>query len=533
MKTLYYSSRLVCTLFFFLGCSIGLSAQNDYISNSRIINEDRIDDLNGDCGILLISKHKDLVIYPVKTEKKDFQIKVDGKREDGLYEYRVIFDKDATRNPKLEISREGNVYKTEFTSVIKPDFLIAYLIEEVTNPIRMDDQTQPSDFVTDEKLAEIEFTTSIKDLQIACPIELQAKIEQKVNPSDENIHITSVIIPVATLEAGKSKMELAQKKYKDWFAKLENDENAAAEDANWEKLEELEQKQDAAEMAYSELTNLEVYADLTNRLSINIGDLKGKMKKCYAVLELVKTDTVIVDPYDAKITEGNRLFGIRKYKDAKEIFALAKNEQGANETQRRAAQTSINLCDTCIFYDEQAGTALREVIRIRKTGGTQQEAYQYVNGAIEFIQKLYHLNPSVFYSERIDRLERQLEKQPLFIMFTCVEWKTLQEGKALQGLEIWAYKGKQRPLSSAYNSDRKFRKMLDKQTADFELIGITDEKGVVELEFNRAQLPAGIFFRPQNDGKTKIEYRNMQDVMLQAEGDFTHRQVRMKMYTKN
>ena len=532
MRPLHYISKCVCTLILFLGCTTSIFAQNDYISNSRLINEDRIDDLNGDCGILLISKHKDLVIYPVEVEKKDFRIKVDGKREDGLYEYRVIFNQEATHNPKLEVSREGNVYKTEFTSVIKPDFLIAYLIEEVTNPIRMDDQTQPSDFVTDAKLAELKFTTSIKNLQINCPIELQAKIERKDNPSDANIHITSVLIPIAVLEEAKAKMELAQKEYKDWFTKLEEDEDAAGQDANWNKLEELEQKRDAIEIAYSELTNLEIYADLTNRLSINISDLKGKMKKCYAVLELVKTDTVIVAPYDAKIAEGNRLFGIRKYKEAKEIFILAKNEKGTNATQRKVAQTSINLCDSCIVYDAQAGTALREVIRIRKEGGTQQEVYKYVNGAINFIQKLYHLNPSVFYSERIDRLERQLEKQPLFIMFTCVEWKTLQEGNALQALEIWAYKGKQRPLASAYNSARKFQKLTNKQTSDFELIGITNEKGVVELEFNRAQLPNGLFFRPKDVGKTKIEYKDMQDIMLQTKGDFTYRQIRMKMYTK-
>ena len=520
-----------CVSFFLCG-TVVLSAQNDYISNSRIINEDRIDDLNGDCGLLLISKHKDLVINPVAIQKKDVQIKVDGKREDGLYEYRVIIDKDASRNPKLEVSREGNVYKTEFTSVIKPDFLIAYLIEEVTNPIRMDDQTQPNDFVTDDKLAELEFTTSIKGLQVVCPIELQAKTEQKVNPSDASIHITSVLIPIAALDEAREKMEQAKKAHDDWFALLGKDEKAAAQDANWDKLETLEQARDAAEMAYSELTHLEVYADLTNRLSIDISDLKGKMKRCYAVLELTKTDTVHVTPYDASMAEGNRLFGLRKYKEAKEVFLSAKNDKDADAGQRNAAETSIHLCDTCIHYDQLAGFALQEVIRLRKEGGTQQEAYTYISGAIGFMQQLYYINPSVFYSERIERLEKQLEKQPLYIMFTCVEWKTLQEGNALQGLEVWAYKGKQKPLPTTYNSDRKFRKIIDRQVTDFELVGITNEKGVVELEFNRAQLPTGLFFRPQNDGKTKIEYRNMQDVMLQGEGDFMHRQVRMKMYTK-
>ena len=531
MKLSHYIHKSVCALFLLL-CAFLASAQNDYISNSRVINEDRIDDLNGDCGILLISKHKDLVINPVEIAKKDVTIKIDGKREDGLYEYRVIINKDASRNPKLEVSREGNVYKTEFTSVIKPDFLLAYLIEEVTNPIRMDDQTRPNDFVPDEKQAELEFTTSIAGLQVVCPMELQAKIEQRINPSDASIHITSVLIPVTNLDKARLRMEQARKEYDDWFAMLEKDKQAAAQDANWDKLEALEQQRDAAEMAYSELTNVEVYADLTNHLSIDISDLKGKMKRCYAVLELTKTDTVHVTPYDANMAEGNRLFGQRKYKEAKGVFLSAQNDQAANAAQRDAAETSISLCDTCIYYDRLAGAALQKVIQLRREGGTQQEAYTYINGAIGFMQRLYYLNPSVFYNERIDRLEKQLEKQPLYIMFTCVEWKTLQEGAPLRGLEIWAYKGKRKPISSDYNSDRKFRKLLDKQTADFELIGMTDEKGVAELEFNRAQLPAGIFFRPRNDGKTKIEYRNMQDVMLQAEGDFTHRQIRMKMYTK-
>lgn len=103
-------------------------AQTQYISNSRLAAEDRFEDLGGDGGILLLSRHKDLVIALPNVKEKS--IRLNGERPDGLYEYCVIVKANETRTPKLEISRRGNVYKTEIVLTIKPDFLMAFQVEE-------------------------------------------------------------------------------------------------------------------------------------------------------------------------------------------------------------------------------------------------------------------------------------------------------------------------------------------------------------------------------------------------------------------
>lgn len=112
MKAMIYVGWVFC-LFFCLVCPAGIQAQNNiYVTGSRSIAEDRIDDLDGACGILLVSSHDDLVISSPQAEGENehlMQVKADGQREDGLYEYRVIFDASVSRNPKLEVHRAGFV----------------------------------------------------------------------------------------------------------------------------------------------------------------------------------------------------------------------------------------------------------------------------------------------------------------------------------------------------------------------------------------------------------------------------------------
>lgn len=104
MKAMRYIKLFICLLFCLAYVTVAQAQNNIYVTGSRSIAEDRIDDLNGACGILLISSHDDLVISSVQAEgeNKDLmQVKADGQRADGLYEYRVIFDAAASRNPKL------------------------------------------------------------------------------------------------------------------------------------------------------------------------------------------------------------------------------------------------------------------------------------------------------------------------------------------------------------------------------------------------------------------------------------------------
>lgn len=68
-----------------------LGAQEQYISKGRYTPEDRFEDLGGGGGILLLSKHRDLVVTLTNVEPGKFKVTPNGERPDGYYEYIVPF----------------------------------------------------------------------------------------------------------------------------------------------------------------------------------------------------------------------------------------------------------------------------------------------------------------------------------------------------------------------------------------------------------------------------------------------------------
>ena len=82
--------RQVLLTLFLMAVLLPLGAQNQYISNSRCTTEDRFEDLGGDGGVILLSRHKDLVIALPNVKNKS--IRFNGERPDGYYEFCVILN---------------------------------------------------------------------------------------------------------------------------------------------------------------------------------------------------------------------------------------------------------------------------------------------------------------------------------------------------------------------------------------------------------------------------------------------------------
>ena len=159
--------------------------------------------------------------------------------------------------------------------------MIAYCIEEVQNPIREEDQTKANDVHLNAAEAKLEFTTTIKNLQVECLPDLEAKISSKVSPSDPNINIVTVIIPIASLTNAKKAIEDAEKERIEVTRKIDNNLNNLTneERTRLDKLEtELENKKNIAEDLFKQLTNIAIYAEGTNRLSIDISDIGPRIK---------------------------------------------------------------------------------------------------------------------------------------------------------------------------------------------------------------------------------------------------------------
>ena len=141
-------------------------------------------------------------------------------------------------------------------------------------------------------------------------------------------------------------------------------------------------------------------------------------------------------------------------------------------------------------------------------------------------------NPDDFYRTRIERMENLLAEMPLKIRFTIVEWKTLNEGNKIPGVEVWTYKGELPVSSNTFSSDRRFEKIIEKNGVDYAQVGVSDEQGLVEINLDRTSLPQGILFRPGKDSNIKIKYMTMNELMYQAHGTYIEKQFRLKMYVK-
>lgn len=502
-------------------------AQTQYISNSRLAAEDRFEDLGGDGGILLLSRHKDLVIALPNVKEKS--IRLNGERPDGLYEYCVIVKANETRTPKLEISRRGNVYKTEIVLTIKPDFLMAFQVEEVQNPIRTDEQTMANDAYLDASSAMLEFSTTIKGLKIDCSPSLNAEIQSSPSPSDPSIMIHTVKIPVKVLNDAKNRIAELQQALAQQDA-ITGGENVS--EADWDKLDQLDEELNEAENRYNALTSIEIYADGTNRLAIDISALGGRAKKCYAVLPIVVEKDVYVTQCSAFMNEAGRLFDMRKYKEARMAYEDAWNSEDIVATLRPAIRESIAQCDSCMLYESLATRAIKKIAALKESGNaTQEEVARYASAALEFMEMVNSYNPDDFYRSRIERMEQLLAGMPLKIKFTVVEWKTLNEGDKIPGVEIWAYHGLSTFSSNSFSSDRKFEKILKKEEVNFKQIGVSGLDGVVEIELDRKNLPLGLLFRPGNND-IKIKYMTITELMHQVRGTYMEKQFRLKMYVK-
>ena len=521
--------HILLMLFLFV-CLCPMTAQTEYISNSRDLDADCIENLNGQYGLLLLSKHQKLMISVVNASKKVDIIYPTQVGENGFYEYRVILDKEDTHQAKVEVNRRGDVYKTEFVANLKPDFMIAYRIEEIASPIRMEQQTKGNDAYLDATAAEVEFTTNIKNLIVKCPDLLEAKITRKTNLNDKDVNIISVVFPIKKLLSAREKVEKAEKEYDELTQKINSNQ---ATDADYDRHDLADKACQVAENELRMLTSIEIYSDNTNHLVLDISDMGPRSKKCYAVLPLVIEKEVFKTECSAYMTEGARLFDMRKYNDARVAYINAITSKDVVINMKPAIKESISLCDSCIRYEKLAAFSISKILKMQKEDNATQDAVaKYASAAIAFLDVVNNYNPNDFYTSRIEKLKNLLEDMPLKISFTTVEWRTITEGDAIPDVEIWAYYGMDGISSIALTSAKKFKKIMSKAPEQYKQEGLTDTQGRALIELDRTKLPLGFVFCPSTDEDIKITYISLNDLMRQAQGTYLEKQFRLKMYKR-
>lgn len=504
-------------------------AQSDYISNSRVDSLDCIMQLDGKRGILLLSRSNNLVI--TVTNVPDAVINPKGIDHMGYYEYEVIVGPDDS-NPKLEVNMRGDVNITSFVANPKKDYYVAYLIELVATPIDLQDQSKGGAYLDASKF-QLVFISPFPNLSVNVNQNLKADISTKPRKED-NVYETSVIIPIEPLKEARERMEVASKSFKDHTASL----NEKSVDADFIKDDELKAEMEKATEIYGQMANVSIHSDGTNTLTIPIGDMAPREKKTYAVLLLNKVKKEFVTECSAHMAEAGRLFGLREYEGAKTEYTNALNAKDTPANLKNTILTQLAQCDSCDVYQKLAVASLLKIRDMKKSGViSQADLAKYASSASEFLKVVSKYNPSVYYTERIEKLDKMVGNLPLEFQITTTRWVKdvagFSEDGPMQNVEAWGYFGNAPIVGKEYSTDKRFEKLLN-SSAEFKKLGTSDENGIIKMELMRKDLPKFIFFRAKGYvGRVGIECKSMNHLMLQSNGDYMTRQFRLKMYLNN
>lgn len=508
-------------------------AQSQYISYKSLKQENREAQLLDMGGILIYSKRGDLVI--TLTNVKQPIVKRNGVNDEGLYEYEILVDPSTdTNQPKLEISKRGDVNRTTIMVSLKPNFYQVYLVEEVEKPIRLEDQTRAQDVILDEKLAEIEIETPLSDLQVVLSDSLGAKMETKPKENDHSVFVTTIKIPVARLKNVETRLEEARKRRDDLYNKLldETSKISVKEEQLYDQLDR--ETVPALEALLKEINTIEVFASGTNRVSIDISGIGPRNRRRYGVIVLIKKEIVHVTEYDAMLAEGVRQWNNRDYEAAKTAFESAMNAKDAPK-DKSLVLSNIADCDSCIVYNKYTTYALNRMAELKKQGhATQNEVKEYASSALEFVQILNNYNPCAFYAKIIEKLEGMIENMPLVIKFTVAKWKRgdtgFYQGNGIGSVEVWSNNGSEHPDKKDYQSEKRFMKLLE-ESVSYKKNGETDAQGCLVVSLDRKALPKGFFFFSK-ENKT-VEYVSMSKITRDSRNDYQMRQFRVMMYIKD
>jgi hypothetical protein len=330
--------------------------------------------------------------------------------------------------------------------ITKPDFFRSYLIEEVQKPIRIENQTKGNDAGLDKSKAEVEFQSTINDLTISCPelVACGATITKSKKRGDNSINIITVNIPIAILNTARTKLETIHLEHEAMRKKLlGEEENKNATDAEWERLDQLEEDEKQAADYLQRLTQIRVFAQGTNQLPVDISDLRGQSKMVYGVLLLKVVEKIHTSICAGFMDEGGRQFSLRQYEAARNAFISALSAKDTPKELLPTIRTSIAHCDSCIKYEQLTKGALIRIGELKKRDAVAQtDIVNYYGAAADFMRIVNKYNPSDYYSKNINMLETYIENMPLTLKFRFVKWVVNRVSATERGpfpnIEVWA-----------------------------------------------------------------------------------------------
>lgn len=504
-----------------------LLAQESYISTEPCPNKNYNYDLSGNSGILVLSKNSNLVFNIPNV--LSFELTSKGTDKNGDNQYLIIIDENETKQPKVEVSRRGDVYKTSFLARLQPNKVLVFRINEVENPIRIDDQTNIGDIRLNAEETELEISSTIKDLDVNCNPALNAKITKGTFSADKSVNVINVVIPVKNLTNARDKYEQVMNEYEVLKAKVIDDDSYMATEQELARYDQLEIDITQSAQDLAEIQTVYISSSGSNRVAIDISDLGPRIKKNFVVLPL-KIE-VPSSECSERMREAAKRFEEMKYKDALNLYETALKSDGCtNELSNIINNQYIKECNTCIVYDLQLKKALKRVQELKNQGtASQNEAIKVFDEAYKTAELLYNYTSNKSYLPILDKFKEIMNSIPINISITCVEWLkstgSFSEGGVIPNVQIYADYG-----NSKENIPRKSKKFIQKyaDNSRYKLLGETNNSGNLIIKLPRENQPTALVICPMNND-FRVEYKNIETILSQSKGSYLERQFRLKL----
>lgn len=460
-----------------------IQAQNVFMTIDEQTELQRYVNLNGKASAVFVSSINDLVIISNKKEDKFTQ-----KKNGQMYEYETLID-IADGDRTFKVMRKNTALTAEVKKIFtKKNQRHYFKVEVVDNPIILNEQGGRAEAYLVNGKACVEFTTSIENLKVEHPKGLPCTIQR--SKSEAGANVISVIVDMIAFDKLRNAMNEAAEEYNAQDAKIQEmgEKGIEIPDVEWQKLDELQKKTDAADVAFNSVSSLTVYADKSNYLSVSIRDLSVKQKLLYGILPLLEKVEIYNRSYDQYVGSAQQAEKSRKFNTAQEFYEQGANATDATEEEKSACRAKASEMKECAGYWNMANQVLNKLKELQKQGGRAdygmiEECYEV---AIANYESLYKIRNDEEFQRRATVLKNALDKLGLVIEGNVVK-TDMKQGRLLEepatDVSIYA-------CTSGFNKDMKKGKHGT-------YIGKVDAKGNFHVQVDR-HVYAGLLFVPDD-----------------------------------
>lgn len=462
-----------------------IQAQNVFMTIDEQTELQRYIDLGGKASAVFVSSMEDLVIVSNKKEDKFTQ-----KKNGQMYEYETQIDiSDGDRT--FKVMRKNTALTAEVKKIFtKKNQRYYFKVEAVANPIILNEQGGRAEAYLVDGKACVEFTTAIENLKVKHPQGLPCTIQH--SKSEAGAYVTSVIIDMVVFDKLRNAMNKATEEYNTQDEKIQKmgEKGIEIPETEWQKLDELQKKADAADVAFNSISSLTVYTDNSNYLTVSIRDLSVKQKLLYGILPLLEKVEIYNRSYDQYVGSAQQAEKSRKFNTAQEFYEQGANATDATEEEKSACRAKALEMKECAGYWNMANQVLKKLKELQGQGGRAdygmiEECYEV---AIANYESLYKIRNDEEFQRRATVLKNALDRLGLVIEGNVVK-TDMKQGRLLEepatDVSIYA-------CTSGFNKDMRKGKHGT-------YIGRVDAKGNFHVQVDR-YVYAGLLFVP-DDGK--------------------------------